>query len=149
MPNLRGIWWYDFQDDGWRPEYNENNFGMVRADLTAKPAYWVMKDIARFAERSEFVRQLDTSDAQIHALQFRQPDGKGALALWSEGGERRVRLHSPARIAAVQIREVGRASVERQWGARDPIAADEIALSLNDTPIIVSGAIEGVSVKPA
>ena len=114
MPYLRGIWWYDFQDDGWRPEYNENNFGMVRPDLTAKPAYWVMKDVARFAAQCEFVRQVDTPDAQIHALLFRQHDGQSALALWSEAGEQRIRLHSTVPNAAVQIREVGRAAVERQ-----------------------------------
>ena len=149
MPYLRGIWWYDFQDDGWRPEYNENNFGMVRPDLTAKPAYWAMKDIAGFAAQCEFVWRLEASDMQIDALQFRQPDGKFALALWSEAGERRVRLHSSARGPGVQIREAGRASVGRHWGARDPVAANEIALALNDTPIIVTGVPFDVTIKSA
>jgi len=135
MPYLRGLWWYDFQDDGWRAEYNEHNFGIVRPDLTAKPAYWVLRDVARFAAQAEFVRRVDVGDEQIYALDF-----GSAVALWSDGAERRVRLQCGQAGKAVRIREVGRAPVER-------MVAGEIALALNDMPVIVSGALGEVRVK--
>jgi hypothetical protein len=47
LPWIQGIWWYEFRDGGWDPAYNENNFGLVRNDLTPKPGYFAMRDIAK------------------------------------------------------------------------------------------------------
>ena len=46
LPFLKGLYWYDFQDDGWNSAHNENNFGLVRADLTPKLPYFAMKSLA-------------------------------------------------------------------------------------------------------
>ena len=59
-PSFEGIWWYDFQDDGWNPQYNEDNFGLVRPDLTPKPSYHVMADISPVVARGQFVDRLAT-----------------------------------------------------------------------------------------
>ncbi|MFR6032684.1 MAG: hypothetical protein ACLUKN_05595 [Bacilli bacterium] len=36
LPWLKGIYWYDFQDDGWDSDYNENNFGIIKADFATR-----------------------------------------------------------------------------------------------------------------
>ena len=46
LPFMKGIWWYDFQDDGWNATYNEENFGIVRPDLTPKPPYFALAGVA-------------------------------------------------------------------------------------------------------
>src|SRR5690606_4070006 len=35
----QNVSWYDFRNDGSDPFYNEYNFGVLRNDLTPKPAY--------------------------------------------------------------------------------------------------------------
>ena len=59
-PSFQGIWWYDFQDDGWKPQYNEDNFGLVRPDLTPKPSYHVLADIAPVVAKGQYVGRLPT-----------------------------------------------------------------------------------------
>jgi len=83
MPFLKGVWWYDFQDDGWKADYNENNFGLVRPDLTPKPSYYALAGISTLAARGEFVAKLQTQSPDLWALKFRMPDGKETLALWN------------------------------------------------------------------
>lgn len=39
--------WYDFRNDGADPFYNEHNFGVLRADLTPKPAYRALMTVCR------------------------------------------------------------------------------------------------------
>ncbi|MCC7494725.1 MAG: beta-galactosidase [Fimbriimonadaceae bacterium] len=41
------ISWYDFRNDGGDPFYNEHNFGVVRGDLTPKPAYRALATVCR------------------------------------------------------------------------------------------------------
>lgn len=59
IPNLEGIWWYDFQDDGWKPAYNEDNFGLVRPDLTPKPAYFAVQGLAELLKEGTYLGQLE------------------------------------------------------------------------------------------
>jgi hypothetical protein len=44
MPFVRGVWWYDLQDDGKNPAQMEDNFGILRADLSPKPAFRELKN---------------------------------------------------------------------------------------------------------
>ena len=74
LPYLRGIWWYDYQDDGWNPEYNEDNFGIVRPDLTPKPAYYVMADLASWIPRSTFLGSVQSPDEALRGVRFRLDD---------------------------------------------------------------------------
>ena len=87
MPYLKGVWWYDFQDDGWRADDKENNFGLVRPDLTPKPSYDAMASISGLVSQAEFVGRLETASPEIWALKFRTPNGEETIAIWSEGAE--------------------------------------------------------------
>lgn len=154
MPYLKGIWWYDFQDDGWNASDNESNFGMVRPDLTPKPAYFALASIADVAG-SAFAGRLDSGDPDVYVLKFRQP-GRDVMAIWSthEEDDWQVTLKSPARkTAPLTVMKVGGRKVKRDWGSRAwaderraEVAADELALTVRGTPWFVAGDLEGVTV---
>ena len=93
--SFRGLWWYDFQDDGWKPDDNENNFGIVRPDLTAKPAYYVLSDISGLTAGGGFVDRLKTEDDNLRVLRFRYQE-HDFWALWSaDDKSRQVILQTP------------------------------------------------------
>lgn len=43
---IKGIWWYDFQNDGPDSTNQEHNFGLVRQDFSKKPAYEALQAIS-------------------------------------------------------------------------------------------------------
>ncbi len=81
-PSFRGIWWYDFQDDGWKPDHNENNFGIVRPDLTPKPAYHVLADISDLIANGNCIGRIETDSNNIEIIHFRHK-GRDTWAMWS------------------------------------------------------------------
>ncbi len=156
MPTLRGLWWYDFQDDGWRHDYNENNFGLVRPDLTPKPAWFALRAISDLVAAGEFVGRADAGDAGIHVLKFRRPDGAGVWALWSahEDDGWQIALRNGAeRPSPVTVQLAGRAPFEREWGARDwvesraaPPQPDRLEFTVRGTPWLISGDLSRVEI---
>ena len=158
MPFLKGIWWYDFQDDGWNAANNENNFGMVRPDLTPKPAYFSLADIAKLVSKAEFAGRVEAGDPDIWALKFREPDGIETWAIWSahpDDGWQVTLKTSRSNPGAVSVREVGRKAIMREWGSRDwvetrgnaPIAPNQLDIVVRGAPWLISGDLEGASVS--
>lgn len=47
---VRGIWWYDLLDDGISRSDPEDQFGLVNAEGSPKPAYWAFKAAAKIVE---------------------------------------------------------------------------------------------------
>lgn len=46
LPYIRGIWWYDFQNDG-NDQFNPKfNFGLINSDFSLKPSFDAMRSIA-------------------------------------------------------------------------------------------------------
>lgn len=140
IPSLRGVWHYDFQDDGWRPEYNEHNFGVVRPDATPKPAYFALAGIARtLATAGPFAERLDAGDAEVWALRFGD-----ALVVWHAGeGEKRVAIELRGRPAKARVEEIGRGEAEMAVGA-----GGKLALAIGATPWVVKAAATAVAVAP-
>ena len=97
MPFLKGIWWYDFQDDGWKHSYNEGSFGLLRPDLSPKASYFALSDIAGLVSSATFEERLASEDPSLYVLKFRRADGAGVLAVWSSQGGRRVSGHPALR----------------------------------------------------
>src|SRR5262249_26599312 len=64
-PYLRGLWWYDFEDDGTEPSYTEDNFGLVTATLTPKPGYLALSSVMRWSSGAQFLKRLTNSDPTI------------------------------------------------------------------------------------
>ena len=46
MNFIKGIWWYDFRDDGWDTSNKENDFGLVDPNLKPKPAFAALEAVA-------------------------------------------------------------------------------------------------------
>jgi hypothetical protein len=118
LPYLLGIWWYDYQDDGWNPEYNEDNFGMVRPDLTPKPAYYVMADLAPWIPHSTFLGSVATPDEGLRGLRFRL-DGEEWWAVWSANDRpHQVLLETDRPDQPLITHQLGSPPMERSWGYR-------------------------------
>lgn len=157
LPYLKGIWWYDFQDDGWRAAYNEHNFGTVRPDLTPKPSYFALSDVAKIAGEAEFVERFDVGDPDLWALRFRLQDGRDVLALWSAHAEDEWKCHLTASGSDPQpvwIGEIGRGGTQREWGTRDwaadsraALIPNELTVVVREMPWVVLGELSGVTVR--
>ena len=151
VPSLRGLWWYDFQDDGWDPALNEDNFGLVTPDLTPHPAYNALADVAPLAAGSAYEGRIDLGDDATHALRFRRPDGSASVVVWSAatGDAPPVQVVlSPGGDGAgddarVTVRLVGRPAVPRAFVDRDWVGRPQspvvrqLAVTAGPTPVIV------------
>lgn len=151
-PSFRGLWWYDFQDDGWRREYNENNFGIVRPDLTPKPAYYVLADISDLIARGEYIDRLKTKDDNLWVLRFRHKE-RDVWALWSsDDKDRQVILQTKFPPKRLMIHQLGHRPYESAWGFRDWVGrknefvSDRLSIVVGPRPFLISGDLAGVSV---
>jgi len=151
-PSFAGIWWYDFQDDGWNPQYNEDNFGLVRPDLTPKPAYYVMADIAPVVAGGEFVGRVDAKDENLWVLRFKV-GAKDCWALWSaDDKDRQVILQTESADRPVTIQQTGSDARPVKWGFRDwtsrrsELAANQLSMVVGPRPVLIGDDLAGVSV---
>jgi hypothetical protein len=152
-PGFRGIWWYDFQDDGWNPEHNENNFGIVRPDLTPKPHYHVMADVSGLIGNGEYVGKVEAKDENLQILRFRH-NGSDVWALWcADDQQRQVILGGKNPPAKVSVQQVGCDGVEVPWGFRDwaggdrQFHPDQLSVVVDHRPVLIAGSMRGVSVQ--
>lgn len=156
IPSVKGLWWYDFQDDGLNPEYNEDNFGMVRTDLTPKPAFYVMRSIAEIARKGSFLEKIKSPDDGLVALRFKMPDGRDVLAAWSvvDNVNMSVTLKNQvAPVGGLKTFLAGYEPIERDWGMREwtanrnaPFIPDAFQFTVRSRPFIVIGDLSSVSI---
>ncbi|HNY85285.1 MAG TPA: hypothetical protein PKN23_02215, partial [Candidatus Hydrogenedentes bacterium] len=119
--------WYDFRDDGTNPFYFEENFGVIRADMTPKPAYRALASVCRTLHSGK-PRLVDTGNDTVFALCM-----GGNTALWSADRDARVRCVLKKRPAAVR----------NLMGEPAPLTADGKTLELTlkaGAPVFVSDA---------
>ncbi len=151
-PSFKGLWWYDFQDDGWNPQYNEDNFGLVRPDLTPKPAYHVLAHISPFIRQGQYVDRVTTADSNLWVLRFKM-DGDDAWVLWSaDDQDRQVILQTETPAKPLMIREAGHDACLTEWGYRDwagragePVS-NRISIVVGNRPVLLGTDLAGVSV---
>ncbi|NLX04943.1 MAG: hypothetical protein GXY33_07350 [Phycisphaerae bacterium] len=160
IPTLRGVWWYDFQDDGWNPVAHEDHFGLVKQDLTPKRAFFAMNDIADLVAHGRFVGRMDVGDPQVWVLRF-EHGGQDVWAIWSvhrDDDWQIVLVNEAEDPKPVRITQVGVGSIERGWGAADwtnhwkkyvfaPIRENEIELQVRERPWLIAGDLKAVKVK--
>jgi polysaccharide biosynthesis protein PslG len=134
MKFLRGIWWYDFRDDGWDEINKENDFGLVRPDLTPKTAFAALQAIAPLVRDALTVEDLSAGSPTLRALRFRLAGNNQVLALWSQAGVIRVHLMGSTHI---QVRGTQRGNNDAD--ATAPAAKDR-TIEISNTPVLVTGA---------
>lgn len=145
MPYIKGVWWYDFRDDGWDAKYNENNFGLVRRDLTPKLAYFTYRDIATTFRGASFVERLDVKDPLVWVLRYRKADGKELLAAWTEYKDIDIQLKLTAPQAVeFSLGHPGHGAVKRGFVKGETTATSELVL--RNKPWVLEGALAGVKV---
>ncbi len=156
VPSIKGLWWYDFQDDGHKYEYNEDNFGIVRTDLTPKEPFHVLRSISHIIAKGKFAGKLETGDEKVMALKFKMPDGGDAIAAWSLYEDVDVQAtfkNAAASKPSFQLYCAGFQKETRDWGARDwavkrntPFVPDELQITLRGRPFILEGELSQVSI---
>jgi len=82
IPHVKGLWWYDFHNDGSDPKNMEHNFGLVAQDLRHKAAYQTAKSLVPVLKGSVALRlvRLDS----LWLAMFRGDKGQAVVAAWQE-----------------------------------------------------------------
>ncbi len=132
LPFIKGIWWYDLQNDGPDPKNREHNFGLLDHELRPKPAYLALQQFSGLIREGEYVDSLADGPA-LRALHLRK-DGEDMLALWSTDRAAcpKARLTAKRKIQAL---------IEQRPGARQAISWNKIpggqgqALYQSDLPL--------------
>jgi hypothetical protein len=75
--------WYDWKNDGTDPDDAEQNFGVVLADLTPKPAYGAIQMLTRELNSYRVSRRLPLESDKDYVLLCANADGKQKLAAWT------------------------------------------------------------------
>lgn len=153
LPLFTGMWWYDYQDDGWNRKYNENNFGIVRPDLTPKPAYYVMADVSNLVRSSEFINRLDTPDENLWILRFKNAR-EDVWAIWSgDDRDRQVVLETENPDQVLTLQKLGHKPMKQSWGHRDwtqskdrELNPQQLSVVIDHRPYLIKGDLNGVSI---
>lgn len=153
LPFVKGVWWYDFQDDGYNAKESENNFGLVRPDLTPKLPYFAMKSLAGPLSRGQLVDSV-TCDG---LLLLRLRDGNEifwAAVNQDPGNDLQLILETSNPQGQLQVELVGSAPVKRRWGLNDwgkdgklPFASNRFSVIVGKMPLLISGDLASASIK--
>lgn len=93
LPDIKGLWWYDLFDDGSDISDPEQNFGLLKQDLTLKPSYLTLKAISPtlhdYRYDAEKSRELDST----YLLRFAR-GSEQILVAWTIGEPRLIRVEA-------------------------------------------------------
>ena len=87
------IFWYNYRNDGFDPEYNEHNFGILRRPFEPKPAFLSYKTMTeRLGGAPRFIRRLETTDDGNYVLEFKTGDQTTFVCWRDDEGEASIAL---------------------------------------------------------
>ncbi len=142
LPNIKGMWWYDFRNDGTDPREREHNFGLVRQDFTQKPAYPVLAAISEIVSQYAFRGRVKHAAVDVVLLRFARGDDD-LLVAWSAGKPRSIELQSESgagRLALIDTAQPrhGRVTTDTRWTCPASGGACSVTVKLDGFPKIVS-----------
>lgn len=137
IPAIKGVWWYDFQDDGVDKSNREHNYGLVEHDLTPKPSYYAFRDVASLVRKSTFIEKLRT-ESSLYALKFANDDSSVTLAIWANNSMKATHIainYSEMAGKKVAIQLIGNGPEWENKVVDRP--SGNLSLSVTGTPILV------------
>jgi len=143
LPSIKGMWWYDFRNDGTDKTEREHNFGLVRQDFTLKPAYLVLSAISEIVSQYAFVGREENAKGDVVMLRFARGDEELIVA-WSAGKPRSVELQASTqdagRVALIDTAQPqhGRVTTSTEWQCPGKDRGCSATVELTGFPKIVS-----------
>ena len=143
LPSIKGMWWYDFRNDGTDKTEREHNFGLVRQDFSIKPAYPVLAAISGIVRDYSFVSRDESAPDDVMMLRFVRDDDELTVA-WSTGKPRAVELRSSAdnsgRVAMIDTAQPqhGRVTTTARWTCTTRDSGCNTTVKLDGFPKIIS-----------
>lgn len=152
-PRIRGVWLYTLfdraedEEDAWD---RESNFGLLFADGSPKPAWFAVRDTLQLLRGVQGCERLDfgPENHAVAGVALRQGNQR-RLVVWTilPGETYRVTLRSPGpRLRGT----VGARSLGGGVGPRlaPDGATGEVSVTITDSPLVLDGAAEILSVAP-
>lgn len=99
IPHVKGLWWYDLQNDGVDRSNMEHNFGLLTNDLQSKDAYRVAQSLVPALVDKVAVRLVRLDSLWIAVLS--DLEGRQLLAVWQERNDTRQLLRLDASVKGV------------------------------------------------
>lgn len=146
LPNIKGMWWYDFRNDGTDKTEREHNFGLVRQDFTPKPAYPVLAAISEIVSQYAYLGRLENIANDVVMLRFARGEDE-LLVAWSTGKPRTVELRGnennegiTGRVAMIDTAQPrhGRVTTGNEWRCPTSDDACSTTVKLDGFPKIIS-----------
>lgn len=164
IPGAKGLWWYDFQDDGYDHRVFENNFGLTTCDLTPKSGLYALRSVAPVVRQGKMQGYLESSDPSVRMLRFSMPDGNDVLAVWTLASNCRKQVifdRGSAPAEPLKLLLAGQTEpVVREWGFREWMNSlqphgwfgfakknpDQFSVSVTGKPMLIFGKLDGIRV---
>ncbi|MCW3148890.1 hypothetical protein N8H22_09830 [Stutzerimonas stutzeri] len=143
LPNIKGMWWYDFRNDGTDRREREHNFGLLRHDYSAKPAYAVLQAISEIVSQYELRGQERRANDDVVLLRFAKGTEELIVA-WSGGRPRTHAIETRAGHAGnVQLLDTaqpqrGRFTSDIRWNCPSAGRTCTARIELNEFPKVIS-----------
>ena len=132
---LSGYFWYDLLDDGTDPHEPEHHFGLLRSDLSPKPAFFAYKTLVRQIADRTFERRFELKeDTSLWGMQYRGKAGQdNVLVLWREGKGRETPLWIGGKTGSV----IGETSDLMGVGLSSATLGNGRLVNISDAPIYI------------
>jgi len=95
------IFWYDLTNDGFKPDFQEQNFGLVYNDGTPKPAIVAYSNLINQCEGAKWLGKVEYPDTYIYA--FTNRDNKKVFCGWVIDGEKNIVIDTNKKAKIVDI----------------------------------------------
>ncbi len=129
------IFWYDFMDDGVKPEECEHHFGLIRNDQTPKPAVAAYANLIHQLRGGKWMgKYLIGGHADAYAF-VAERTGKPVLIAWVRRGVIKEMVPVPSQATELTIMDI--------YGglSKVPVRNHKVELDLSPSPVYITGLV--------
>jgi hypothetical protein len=148
LPYIKGVWWYDWSDDGLDPKNVEHNFGVVTHSLTPKPGYFAIRELEKCFDGAQSVELVPKLDS-VRVVHYAKGADKNLYALWALRGAFRYQArltvdgaNQPPLLAAT---DSAHGDFTREW-RRAGAGKWRLDLTVDEDPLFID---PGADTSPA